>query len=237
VGRRDPDCPLTGVWEAVRRPGDGQNSVAGRTEARRVGNGGGDECGEEGASSSPFYKGQGGVEASKWGGDRPAALVMAINGHPVWWGGKMEGEWGVKRGVLAVVLGGGGGGRSGFWGKKKGGRLIGWACLSVRGGDGPGWDRRAGREVGRGWAKNLKCANVQEIKPFRILFGIWIFGKLWKFVQRDLEGILTWGFFLKSSRLLKDFLKMKYAMPCYATLGQNLIRKDITLYDLFKSAT
>jgi hypothetical protein len=55
-----------------------------------------------------------------------------------------------------------------------------------------------------------------------------------KFVQGDLEGILTWGFFLKSSRLLKDFMKMKYAMPCYTTLGQNLIRKDFTLYDLFK---
>jgi hypothetical protein len=46
---------------------------------------------------------------------------------------------------------------------------------------------------------------TQEIKSFRILFKIWIFGKLWKFVQGDSEGILTWGFFLKSSRLLKDF--------------------------------
>jgi hypothetical protein len=30
---------------------------------------------------------------------------------------------------------------------------------------------------------------------------------------------------------------MKYAMPCYATLGQNLIRKHFTLYKLFKNAT
>jgi hypothetical protein len=29
--------------------------------------------------------------------------------------------------------------------------------------------------------------------------------ELWKIVQGDLGGILTWGFFLKSSRLLKDF--------------------------------
>jgi hypothetical protein len=42
-------------------------------------------------SSSPFYKGRGGVEASEWGGDQPAAVVMAINGHPVRWGGKIEG--------------------------------------------------------------------------------------------------------------------------------------------------
>jgi hypothetical protein len=44
---------------------------------------------------------------------------------------------------------------------------------------------------GRGWAENRSWAKVQEIKSFRILFGIWIFGKLWKFVQGDLEGILT----------------------------------------------
>jgi hypothetical protein len=62
-----------------------------------------------------------------------------------------------------------------------------------------------GGEVGCGWAKNRKWAKVKEIKSFRILFGIWIFGKFLKFVQGDLERILTWGFFLKSSRLLKDF--------------------------------
>jgi hypothetical protein len=55
----------------------------------------------------------------------------------------------------------------------------------------------AGPEIGN--------CQIQEIKSFRILFGIWIFGKLWKFAQGDFEGILTWGFFLKSSRLLKDF--------------------------------
>jgi hypothetical protein len=44
--------------------------------------------------------------------------------------------------------------------------------------------------------------------------------KLWKFAQGDLGGILTRGFFLNSSGLLKDFRKIKYAMPCYATLGK-----------------
>jgi hypothetical protein len=54
VERGEPDGPLTGAWEAVRRPGDdgegggGQNSVAEHARAQRVGNGGGDECGEEG---------------------------------------------------------------------------------------------------------------------------------------------------------------------------------------------
>jgi hypothetical protein len=97
VGRGEPNCSLTRAWEVVRRPGDGgeggggRNSGAGHAQAQRVGNGGGDECGEEGASSSPFYKGRGGVEASEWGEDRPAVVVMAINGHPVRWGGKWRG--------------------------------------------------------------------------------------------------------------------------------------------------
>jgi hypothetical protein len=32
--------------------------------------------------------------------------------------------------------------------------------------------------------------------------------RLWNFVEGDLGGILTWGFFLNSSRLLKDFRKI-----------------------------
>jgi hypothetical protein len=35
-----------------------------------------------------------------------------------------------------------------------------------------------------------------------------IISRLWKFVGEDLGGILRWGFFLNSSRLLKDFGKM-----------------------------
>jgi hypothetical protein len=54
VERGEPDDPLTGAWEAVRRPGDssvgggGRNSGAERAQAWRVGNWGGDECGKEG---------------------------------------------------------------------------------------------------------------------------------------------------------------------------------------------
>jgi hypothetical protein len=54
VEREEPIGPLTRAWEAVRRPGDGGEGGGGRNSgvvharARRVGNGGGDECGEEG---------------------------------------------------------------------------------------------------------------------------------------------------------------------------------------------
>jgi hypothetical protein len=36
---------------------------------------------------------------------------------------------------------------------------------------------------------------------------------LWKFTQGDLGVILTQGFFLNSSRILKNFRKIQYAMP------------------------
>jgi hypothetical protein len=58
----------------------------------------------------------------------------------------------------------------------------------------------------------------------RILFGIKIrflnIPRLWKFVQGGLGGILIWGFFLNSSRLLKDFRKIKYDMPCNASYAR-----------------
>jgi hypothetical protein len=43
---------------------------------------------------------------------------------------------------------------------------------------------------------------------FRIKIGVLNIPGLWKFVQGDLGGILIWGFFLNSSRLLKDFRKI-----------------------------
>jgi hypothetical protein len=60
-------------------------------EARTRGEWGRDECGEVGRAPHPFIGGQGGVETSGRGGDRSAAVVMAINDHPVQWGGEMEG--------------------------------------------------------------------------------------------------------------------------------------------------
>jgi hypothetical protein len=56
--------------------------------------------------------------------------------------------------------------------------------------------------------------------PFRIKNKFLNIPRLWKFAQGDFGGILTQGFFLNSSRLLKYFRKMKYAMSCYATLGK-----------------
>jgi hypothetical protein len=69
----------------------------------------------------------------------------------------------------------------------------------------------------RGWAG---WAGIGEKKWFPN--KIWFLNilSLWKFAQEDLGGILTWGFFLNSSRHLKDFRKIRYAMPCYATLGK-----------------
>jgi hypothetical protein len=81
---------------------------------------------------------------------------------------------------------------------------------------GAGWPKAKAQAAG----PKPKLGPIQEIKPFQILFGIQIFGKVWKSAQGDLEGILTWGFFLKSSRLSKYFRKMKYATPWYATLGK-----------------
>jgi hypothetical protein len=49
--------------------------------------------------------------------------------------------------------------------------------------------------------------------PFKIKIGFLNLPRLWKFAQVDLGGILTQGFFLNSSKILKDFRKIQYAMP------------------------
>jgi hypothetical protein len=65
VERGEPDGPLMGAWEAVRRPGDsgegggGRNSGAEHARPRRVGNGGVDECDEEGRAPHPFIGSEG----------------------------------------------------------------------------------------------------------------------------------------------------------------------------------
>jgi hypothetical protein len=75
------------------------------------------------------------------------------------------------------------------------------------------------KRMGRGWDERPDGPKAEE-NYFRIKFGFLKIQRLWKFVQGDSGGILTWGFFLNSPMLLKDFRKMKYAMPCYATLGK-----------------
>jgi hypothetical protein len=65
--------------------------------------------------------------------------------------------------------------------------------------------------MGRKWRKNSFPNKIWFLNISRLL----------KFAQGDLGGILTWGFFLNSSTLLKYFRKMEYVMPYYATLGKN----------------
>jgi hypothetical protein len=45
-------------------------------------------------------------------------------------------------------------------------------------------------------------------RVFELKIGFLNLPRLWKFVERDLGGILTWGFFLNSPRPLKDFRKI-----------------------------
>jgi hypothetical protein len=67
-------------------------------------------------------------------------------------------------------------------------------------GEGKGMWATAGPKIGAGPNSSNKFISI----------FIWNsnFWQLWKFVQGDLEGILTWEFFLNSSRLLKDFRKI-----------------------------
>jgi hypothetical protein len=77
-----------------------------------------------------------------------------------------------------------------------------------------------GRAGQRGVGLGRMGRNPKKI-PFWIKIKFLNIPRLWKFARGDLGGILTWGFFLNSSRLLKYFRKMKYATPRYATLGKN----------------
>jgi hypothetical protein len=64
-----------------------------------------------------------------------------------------------------------------------------------------GWAKRPSRTVRRlGWLGQ----KLKEI-PFEIKIRILNLHGFWKFVKGDLGEILTQGFFLNSSRLLKDF--------------------------------
>jgi hypothetical protein len=90
------------------------------------------------------------------------------------------------------------------------------------------WPTGEGRPVGLAgpkakWASKASRAESEKWigrRIFRIKIGFLNLPRLWKFAQGDLGGIWTQGFFLNPSRLLKYFRKLKYAMPCYATLGK-----------------
>jgi hypothetical protein len=57
-----------------------------------------------------------------------------------------------------------------------------------------------GDGAARGLAGPKARKRISELK-----IGILNLPRLWKFVEGDLGGILTCGFFQNSSRLLKDF--------------------------------
>jgi hypothetical protein len=82
------------------------------------------------------------------------------------------------------------------------------AWLRPARGEGPAGPARPKAE----WAVRLAGPKLKK-KNIWIKNWIFEFTKALQFAQGDLGGILTWGFFLNSSRLLKYFRKMKYAMP------------------------
>jgi hypothetical protein len=49
------------------------------------------------------------------------------------------------------------------------------------------------------------CADIRRENLYGIKIGLLNLPRLWKFVQGDLGGILMWGFFLNSSRILTNF--------------------------------
>jgi hypothetical protein len=57
------------------------------------------------------------------------------------------------------------------------------------------------------WAARSARPKMKK-KIFELEIGFCNLPRLWKFTQGDLGGILTWGFFLNSSKLLKDFRKI-----------------------------
>jgi hypothetical protein len=66
---------------------------------------------------------------------------------------------------------------------------------------GPEW---GGREVGHGWARNQKWPDSRNKILSNFIWNL-DFRQNLEICTRRFQEILTWGFFLKSSRLLKDF--------------------------------
>jgi hypothetical protein len=72
------------------------------------------------------------------------------------------------------------------------------------------WERRGQREPAgpkAEWAARSAGLKVKK-KIFELEIGFWNLPRLWKFAQGKLGGILPWGVFLNSSKLLKDFRKI-----------------------------
>jgi hypothetical protein len=166
VERGEPDGLLTEAWEAVRQPGNGgegsggQNSGAERTRARRVGNGGRDECpfiGSEGKQGGRTRKGI----------ERP---VVAASMLAVQFGGKGKWrvEWGVKRGESAAPFLGevGSSGRPVGLPEEEDSRAADRVGPPVIEGEGERWaatgPEGGEREVGSGWGRNRKWSDSRN---------------------------------------------------------------------------
>jgi hypothetical protein len=80
------------------------------------------------------------------------------------------------------------------------GRPVGFGLREKRGQWGPTGPKAE-------WAARSAEAKMKK-KIFELEIGFWNLSRLWKFAQGDLGGILAWGFFLNSSKLLKDFRKI-----------------------------
>jgi hypothetical protein len=82
--------------------------VHGGLGAREVGNGGDEECSEEGRASHPFIEPERGAGRPDGEGDRAAGGGGINAGRPVRWGGEMEGRAGGEEGGCDAVSGRGG---------------------------------------------------------------------------------------------------------------------------------
>jgi hypothetical protein len=70
-------------------------------------------------------------------------------------------------------------------------------------------DRAAGGLAGPEAERVMGSAGPKVRKRiFELKIWFLNLSRLWKFVEGDLGGILAWGIFLNSSRLLKDFRKI-----------------------------
>jgi hypothetical protein len=71
-------------------------------------------------------------------------------------------------------------------------------------------DGPAPRGLGRSARFQERISNSND---FQFPNGFWNLVGLWEFAQGDLWGIFMRGYFLNSSRILKDFRKIQYAIP------------------------
>jgi hypothetical protein len=164
----------------------------------------------------PFYR---------IGGERAAAVVRHIGmkagvsegNRPRWW-------WGVMWSRCSGCCGSGGGtgeedDRTGL-ARQRGRRGKGQVGQPKATGPVGRWASVGERGGGLWLGQKPERGQSSKRNSFRISIDFRNLAKVWKIAQGDLGRNLTWGFFLSSSRLSKYFRKMKYAMPCYATLDK-----------------